>query len=151
MEFLLAVKYSYATYKIECLIWPLIIFVLFLILFTSDIMSIKKKRNFFRMPFFITFVLSAIFLVVSGIELSHGYKLLFDKEDDIIKTMGQIEKIEKVFPPKFLNKDNDLQAHWLYISGEKYYIMSASHISLNDHVEVFYLKNSKFIVEINVY
>lgn len=144
-------KYSYEYYKSNTFTWPLIACCICVIMLISVLVGLIKGRDNFKLIYIPGIIVLVALLISSSIMLSYGYKLALDEKDDIQFVEGKIEKIDKVInSPVYKLEDGNSKASIIYISGQRYYIMSDRQISINDEVEISYLENSKFIVEIKV-
>lgn len=145
-------EFSYEYYKANAFTWSLVACVVFGIISLGLIIKMLGTSNkSLKLQMFLCLVLSLFGLTSHVIKLSYSYKIVFDNKDNVMMVEGKIEKIEEVISsPVYKLEEGNSKASILYISGEKYYIMSAGNLSVNDNVEITYLKNSKFILEIVV-
>ena len=165
MKYTYVMQYSYSNYMYEGFIWPLILFVLSLFFFligdgwfskkrkddTANSKENTPKSKYYKATLVLSFIISLSLVITFGLNLLHSYKLIFDKPNVTSKEIGTIEKIEEDFRScTYKREETYSKASILYISGEKYYIMSDRNLSLNDKVEIEYLPKSKFILKIAV-
>lgn len=142
-------SFSYDYYMANTFTWPLIACILFGIISVGFIIKIFNKSSILQNSLWLVLFLFA--LTCNIIHLSYGYKIVLDEKDNVATIEGDIEKIEEeIYAPLYKLDGGNSRGHTIYISGEKYYIMSAKDLSINDNVEITYLKNSKFILEIIV-
>ena len=148
-------SFSYDYYMANTFTWPLIGCIIFGIIIIGSLVKIfVKPKSLFNLENLMNFLLIIVFmfgLVTNLGHLSYGYKIVLDEKDNVATIEGDIEKIEEnIYAPLYKLDGGNSRGHTIYISGESYYIMSAKDLSVNDNVEITYLKNSKFILEIIV-
>lgn len=94
---------------------------------------------------------AGIFFVYLGVaRLKHGIPLLHEKEDAKIECVGEITS----FQDTGRNEKNSYQgkttfACYVFIDGEKYYIMYKGDLEIGDEVRFEYLPKSKIILSID--
>lgn len=132
----------------------MVFFLLFilLIMFSSfkrdgQIVTFKNVIRFLKTHIFV--ILFALFIVVPSFK--HGMHLFTEKEQDAIGDVGAITKITRTYGNnKFTYEDkHSAFSSYVYIDGEKYYIMYIGDFNVGDEVEFEYLPKSKIILSIN--
>jgi hypothetical protein len=127
-----------------------LLFVL-LIMFSSfkrdgQIVTLKNVSKFL-----ITHILVisfAIFMVVPSFK--HGIYLFSENEQNVISDVGTINNITNTYGNnKFTYEDkHSTLSSYVYIDGERYYIMYIGDFNVGDEVEFEYLPKSKVILSI---
>ena len=128
-----------------------LLFVL-LIMFSSfkrdgQIVTLKNVSKFL-----ITHILVisfAIFMVVPSFK--HGIYLFSENEQNVISDVGTINNITNTYGNnKFTYEDkHSTLSSYVYIDGERYYIMYIGDFNVGDEVEFEYLPKSKIVLSID--
>ena len=113
----------------------------------GQIVTFKNVIRFLKTHIFV--ILFALFIVVPSFK--HGMHLFTEKEQDAIGDVGAITKITRTYGNnKFTYEDkHSAFSSYVYIDGEKYYIMYIGDFNVGDEVEFEYLPKSKIILSIN--
>ena len=132
-----------------------LIFFLLFILFLM-VSSFKKNGQAATPKHVIKFLIShilvisfAIFMVVPSFK--HGIYLFTEKESDALVNSGTITDITATYGNNKFNYENKHSTHsyYVYIDGDKYYIMYIGDFNIGDEVEFEYLPKSKIILSID--
>lgn len=146
-------KFSYEYYLSNTFTFPLIACIGFALAATVlFVQVVRKGKTVFESKNIISLVLLVAMccgLITNCLHLAFGCKLPLDKSGETQVVTGKIETIEKVaISPMYKLENENSKAYRLNIDGKYYYVMSATGVSVGDFVEVTYLNNSKFVVEI---
>ena len=93
-------------------------------------------------------IIFSLFVIIPSFK--HGIHLFTEKEQDAIGDIGTITKITRTYGNnKFTYEDeHNAFSSYVYIDGEKYYIMYIGDFNVGDEVEFEYLPKSKVILSI---
>lgn len=134
---------------------PLIAIIIILILFVVEtILFFKKNSSLGYSTSLKRYVASIIvflfFLFVFLLPIKQGIHLINEKENDKVKTMGEITEIRKTYGlNKYTYEGHVTYASYVYIEDERYYIMNIGEYKLGDVVIIEYLPKSKIVLSIN--
>ena len=149
-------QFDYSQYYKVLTIGSLFYMVFFLVFILIIMFSSFKKngqtvtfKNVIRfLKTHILVILFSLFIIIPSFK--HGIHLFTEKEQDAIGDMGTITKITRTYGNnKFTYEDNHSAfSSYVYIDGEKYYIMYIGDFNVGDEVEFEYLPKSKVILSI---
>ena len=134
---------------------PLIAIIIILILFVVEtILFFKKNSSLGYSTSLKRYVASIIvflfFLFVFLLPIKQGVHLINEKENDKVKTMGEITEIRKTYGlNKYTYEGHVTYASYVYIEDERYYIMNIGEYKVGDVVIIEYLPKSKIVLSIN--
>ena len=134
---------------------PLIAIIIILILFVVEtILFFKKNSSLGYSTSLKRYVASIIaflfFLFVFLLPIKQGIHLINEKENDKVKTMGEITEIRKTYGlNKYTYEGHVTYASYVYIEDERYYIMNIGEYKVGDVVIIEYLPKSKIVLSIN--
>ncbi len=150
-------QFDYSQYYKVLTIGSLFYMVFFLLFILLIMLSDFKKdgqtvtlKNVSK--FLITHVLVicfALFIIVPSFK--HGIYLFSENEQDAINDVGTITKITRTYGNnKFTYEDkHNVFSSYVYIDGERYYIMYIGDFNVGDEVEFEYLPKSKIVLSID--
>ena len=149
-------QFDYSQYYKVLTIGSLFYMVFFLVFILIIMFSSFKKngqtvtfKNVIRfLKTHILVILFSLFIIIPSFK--HGIHLFTEKEQDAIGDIGTITKITRTYGNnKFTYEDNHSAfSSYVYIDGEKYYIMYIGDFNVGDEVEFEYLPKSKVILSI---
>jgi amino acid transporter len=106
-------------------------------------------RTAIRLSILILLIVSLVLYLVSGMG-----GLFYEKEEDAIVTYGTVESGEmctKVFYPIYHGSEFGTSiGQYIYIDGERYYIMCAQELYKGDKVKLSYLPDSRYILTCDI-
>lgn len=137
--------YDYSEYyKVIC-IAPMVLFG-FAALTTLINLSKRKKKVKENTLCILTLM---IFLIYSIFPFVHGFHLFSEKEANSLELTGVITDIQDTHGlNKFRHNDHVAFASYVYIDGEKFYIMCIEDYQVGDEVVIEYLPKSKVVLSI---
>ena len=112
---------------------------------------IIPRDDSFEIPFRIFTVVMAISLLInSSATLKHGVHLLYEKESAKVEGVGEVTDFETFFNgvQSYQYNGKTVQACYVLIDGEKYYIMYKGDLKVGDEVQFEYLPKSRVILSI---
>lgn len=149
-------QFDYSQYYKVLTIGSLFYIVFFLVFILIIMFSSFKKngqtvtlKNVIRfLKTHILVILFSLFIIIPSFK--HGIHLFTEKEQDAIGDVGTITKITRTYGNnKFTYEDkHSAFSSYVYIDGEKYYIMYIGDFNVGDEVEFEYLPKSKIILSI---
>ena len=148
-------SFDYYDYHKMLFLGPLIAIIIILILFVVEtILFFKKNSSLGYSTSLKRYVASIIaflfFLFVFLLPIKQGIHLINEKENDKVKTMGEITEIRKTYGlNKYTYEGHVTYASYVYIEDERYYIMNIGEYKVGDVVIIEYLPKSKIVLSIN--
>ncbi len=136
--------YDYFEYYKVMFIAP-IVFFCFAALVT--LVNLLKQKNVKGKAFSILTLM--ILLFVCLFPFVHGIHLFLEKEEDSLELAGVITDIQDTHGlNKYRHNDHTAFASYVYIDGEKFYIMCIEDYQIGDEVVIEYLPKSKVVLSI---
>ena len=90
-----------------------------------------------------------IFFFYCVLPFIHGVHLFSEKEEDSLELAGVITDIQDTYGlNKYRHNDHVAFASYVYIDGEKFYIMCIEDYQIGDEVVIEYLPKSKIVLSI---
>jgi hypothetical protein len=146
---------SYKDYFLITLIWPVIYFVVAIILLLLLYLSITKKITTFHVK---NKILVYVFLILSSFGLfyysvptvKYGIYLLIENESNTISKSGEITRIEDAYnSPRYYYEGISSRAKIVTIHDKNFYIYFLGDFEVGDIVNIEYLPKSTFILKID--
>ena len=136
--------YDYFEYYKVMFIAP-IVFFCFAALVT--LVNLLKQKNVKGKAFSILTLM--ILLFVCLFPFVRGIHLFLEKEEDSLELAGVITDIQDTHGlNKYRHNDHTAFASYVYIDGEKFYIMCIEDYQIGDEVVIEYLPKSKVVLSI---
>ncbi len=148
-------KFEYNEYYRMLVIGSICIMTISLIGILIDIILIIKNNGYIKfdkriIKYLVSIIVHAFFFSLGAAPFKHGRHLITEKETDKINVIGEVDRIKNTYGiNKYVYKDENSFAYYIYIEGQEYYIMYIGDIKIGDKVEVEYLPKSKVILSIN--
>ena len=134
----------YEYYKVIC-IGPMVLFGFAAL--TSLISLLKREKK--AKEKILCILTLMIFLFYSIFPFVHGFHLFSEKEANSLELTGVITDIQDTHGlNKFRHNDHVAFASYVYIDGEKFYIMCIEDYQVGDEVVIEYLPKSKVVLSI---
>lgn len=111
------------------------------------LVNLLKQKNVKGKAFSILTLM--ILLFVCLFPFVHGIHLFLEKEEDSLELAGVITDIQDTHGlNKYRHNDHTAFASYVYIDGEKFYIMCIEDYQIGDEVVIEYLPKSKVVLSI---
>lgn len=150
-------QYSYQRYFYTLFLYSLAILVLAIFFIAIGAYAIyvnAKATRINLMDFFgkILFIAVAVFIAIQGVIplARHGIHLIKEKEIDKIECSGTITDIKEMSQMHKYTFDGQTSfSSYIFIDGERYYVMYTGSLEIGDEVSFEYLPKSKIILSID--
>lgn len=148
-------KFEYNEYYRLLVIASICIMTFSLIGILINIILLIKNNGYIKfdkriIKYLVSIIVHAFFFSLGAAPFKHGRHLITEKETDKINVIGEVDCIKETYGiNKYVYKDENSFAYYIYIEGQEYYIMYIGDIKIGDKVEVEYLPKSKVILSIN--
>ena len=148
-------KFEYNDYYKVLVIASIVVMTFSLIGLLINLFLLIKNNGYIKFDkriirYLVSIILLAFLFSLGAVPFKHGRHLFIEKEEDKVVAFGEIDCLKKTYGiNKYVYKDENSFAYYIYIEGQEYYIMDKGEFKIGDKVEFEYLPNSKIILSIN--
>ncbi len=146
--------FDYNQYRSGSLVTPIIIGMVFLILFIIIIIKIMRlpiEKDKITIKNILVIIIFLLIILDSCLRLRYGIYLLYENKNQFTTISGRIDEIDNVFQsPRYYYNDEPVHASIVTIDGKKLYFMTRGNLKVGDYIEVEYLPKSTFVLKVEL-